>query len=129
MSLDVYLDADSPPTAPNGGSGIFIRRNGETVELTRAEWDQHFPGQEPVILAAEYGVDTNVFQANITHNLGKMADIAGVYDCMWRPEESGLTYAKQLIEPLKAGLDRLRADPDTFKAHNPPNGWGDYDGL
>lgn len=129
MSLDVYLYLDTPPTATREGSGIYIRRNGETVEISRVEWDQHFPGQEPVVLTAEYGVDTTVYNRNITHNLGKMAGAAGIYEHLWRPEEIGIERAKQLIEPLTAGLERLQADPETFKVHNPPNGWGDYAGL
>ena len=129
MSLDVYLVADSPPTSPNGGSGIYIRRNGQTVEISREEWDRAFPGQEPVTLTAEYGVDCTVYEANITHNLGKMADAAGIYKAMWRPEEIGATRAKDLAPLLKTGLERLRANPGEFKLHNPPNGWGDYDRL
>jgi len=129
MSLDVYLEADSPPTSPNGGSGIFVRRNGETVEISREEWDRAFPGQEPVVLTTEYGVDFTVYDRNITHNLGKMANAAGVYYACWRPEERGWSKARDLIEPLEAGLRRLRNDPETFKVHNPSNGWGDYDGL
>lgn len=37
--------------------------------------------------------------------------------------------ARDLIEQLRAGLDRLRADPQRFKEYNPKNGWGDYEGL
>ena len=129
MSLDVYLELDNPPTSPTGGSGIYVRRNGQTVEMSREEWDRAFPGQEPVVLSAEYGVDCTVYEANITHNLGKMAGWAGIYDHLWRPDEIDITRAKELIEPLTAGLERLRANPETFKVHNPPNGWGDYDGL
>lgn len=129
MSLDVSLIADTPPTAPHGGSGIYVRRNGQTVEMSRDEWDRVFPGQEPVVLSAEYGVDCTVYDANITHNLGKMADAAGIYKAMWRPEEIGATRAKDITALLQQGLDKLRADPATFKAHNPSNGWGDYDGL
>ena len=33
---------------PSGlGSGIFIRRNGTTVEVSREEWDRLNPGREP----------------------------------------------------------------------------------
>jgi hypothetical protein len=129
MSLDVYLNADAPPTAPNGGSGIFTRRNGETVEISREEWDRAFPGQEPVVLSAEYGVDTTVYHRNITHNLGKMADAAGIYEHLWRPDEIGVARAKDLIDPMAEGLAKLRADPEAFAIHNPSNGWGNYDGL
>lgn len=129
MSLDVYLDADVPTLAPKGGSGIFIRRNGQTVEISQEEWDRAFPGQEPVRVTAECDVNTRVYDANITHNLTKMADAAGIYQHLWRPEEIGVKKAKDLIEPLEAGLARLKADPDAFKIHNPSNGWGNYEGL
>lgn len=129
MSLDVYLTASTPPTAPKDGSGIYVRRNGQVVEMSRGEWDRAFPGQEPVVLAAEYGVDCTVYSSNITHNLGKMAAKCGLYEPLWRPEEIAAKQAKDLIEPIRAGLDRLKADPAEFKQFNPSNGWGDYDGL
>lgn len=67
-----------------------------------------------------------VFHRNITHNLGQMADVAGIYKCLWRPDESGITKASQCIEPLKAGLLLLVSDPDGFRKHDSPNGWGLY---
>lgn len=70
-----------------------------------------------------------VFSANITHNLGAMAREAGIYEACWRPEEIGITKAAQLIEPLRNSIAQMKADPERFKKHNPPNGWGDYDGL
>ena len=129
MSLDVYLNADAPPTVPKVGSGIFVRRNGQTVEISREEWDRDNPWCDPVTATADVGADTCVYDSNITHNLNKMADAAGIYKQLWRPEEIGITHARQLIEPLTAGLDRLKSDPECFRTFNPPNGWGDYDGL
>ena len=70
-----------------------------------------------------------VFSANITHNLNTMADAAGIYRHLWRPEEIGISKAGQLIVPLREGLQLLRSDPEKFKAHNPLNGWGSYDGF
>jgi hypothetical protein len=70
-----------------------------------------------------------LFDANITHNLTRMADAAGIYQHLWRPEEIGITKAHQLAQPLRDGLARLRSDPDRFKTFNPENGWGSYDGL
>lgn len=67
-----------------------------------------------------------VFRSNITHNLGKMAEEAGIYQHMWRPEEIGITKAHQLIEPLRNGLALLRSDPARFEKFNSPNGWGLY---
>ena len=47
MSLDVYLIAESPPTSPQGGSGIFVRRNGQTVEISREEWGRAYRVHNP----------------------------------------------------------------------------------
>lgn len=69
------------------------------------------------------------FESNITHNLIKMAREAGVYEACWRPDENGMTKAGQLIDPLKQGIERLKAEPERFRQFNPSNGWGDYDGF
>ena len=77
-----------------------------------------------------YGIRTQpveLFSRGITHNLGNMAKEAGIYKHCWRPDEVGVTQAWQLIEPLRAALALLGSDPGRFKAHNPPNGWGDYE--
>jgi len=70
-----------------------------------------------------------VYEANITHNLNSMADEAGIYYHLWRPEEVGVTKAEQLIEPLTIGLAQLRADPEHFKKFNSSNGWGMYENF
>lgn len=67
-----------------------------------------------------------VYDANITHNLGKMADEAGIYECLWRPDEIGITTAAELIEPLRAGLHKLVERPSHFEQFDSPNGWGLY---
>lgn len=67
-----------------------------------------------------------VYWANITHNLGRMAEAAGIYQALWRPEEIGITTAQQLIEPLTKGLALLRSDPKHFEQFNATNGWGLY---
>lgn len=72
---------------------------------------------------------TVIYDRNITHNLNKMAAAAGIYKHLWRPDEIEITKAGQLIEPLREGLKRLRDDPEKYKAFNPDNGWGDYEGL
>lgn len=68
-----------------------------------------------------------VFDRNITHNLHAMAEAAGIYQHLWRPEELGVKKAAELIEPLTNGLALLRSDPERFKKHNAPNGWGTYE--
>lgn len=126
MSLDVYLTL--PGAKSETGSGIFIRENGSTKEISRKEWDKKFPGREPV--AAQVGDDGDeVYTANITHNLGKMASEVGIYQHLWRPDEINISKAAELIGPLRDGLALLKNDPERFKQFNPSNGWGDYEGL
>ena len=72
---------------------------------------------------------TEVFQWNITHNLGAMAREAGIYEALWRPEEFGFVRAHQLIEPLTKGLEVLKNHPEDLRKFNPENGWGTYGGL
>ena len=72
---------------------------------------------------------TEVYWRNITPNLSRMADEAGIYESLWRPEEIGITKASELIEPLTVGLELLKSDPERFKLFNASNGWGDYDNL
>lgn len=73
--------------------------------------------------------ETEVYSANITHNLGGMARLAGLYEALWRPEEINVTSAGELVPFLVNGLNALEGDPEKFRALNPENGWGDYDGL
>ncbi|MCZ4244949.1 hypothetical protein [Pedobacter punctiformis] len=68
-----------------------------------------------------------VFSSNITHNLINMADEAGIYRYLWRPEELGVVKAKGLIQPLYDGLVSLREKPDYYRQFNSPNGWGKYE--
>ena len=102
MSLDVYLKG--PPS----------------TGITRCRCCGHESEED----ASEY-----YYEANITHNLNAMAEAAGIYQHLWRPEEIGIDHAEQLVEPLTAGLKLLRDYPDKFKAFNPANGWGNYDNL
>lgn len=54
---------------------------------------------------------------------------------MWRkamPDTDGLAgmdemLAKDALPVLRAGIERMEADPDTYRELNPANGWGDFD--
>lgn len=70
-----------------------------------------------------------LYSDNITHNLNQMADSAGLYQALWRPDEVGWKKAHQLEQALTSGLSLLRSDPGRFEAMNPKNGWGSYRGL
>jgi hypothetical protein len=78
-------------------------------------------------MSLDVTLSESVYSANITHNLGKMASEAGIYQALWRPEEEGYYQASDLIEPLTKGLALLTANPEKFKAFNSPNGWGIYE--
>lgn len=127
MSLDIYLrlPAGAPETPPDPEERIFVRIGGQTKEVTREEYAELYPGREPVAVVSPRD-DTEVFSANITHNLNRMAEACGLYDVMWNPDENGYTHAEDLIPRLRLGLAKLVTDPITFKEFDPPNGWGDY---
>jgi len=87
-----------------------------------------------------------VYSANITHNLGMMADEAGIYEALWRPhrlkpkydipesdydaeykfEEDNPVRAYEIIEIIEKGLDDMKARPEYYETFNSPNGWGTY---
>src|SRR5687768_5996342 len=77
----------------------------------------------------ETGDGTEVYTSNITHNLSRMADAAGIYKHLWHPDDLGIERAGELIEPLTEGLRRLKDDPAHFKQFNASNGWGLYEHL
>ena len=70
--------------------------------------------------------DKEVFSRNITHNLNKMADAAGIYKALWHPYEIG-SKAADLIEPLSKGLIELVTHRKKYEAFNSPSGWGMYE--
>ena len=128
MSLDVYLLVKEPVTK-EASSGIFVREKGQTIEITQEEWSRRNPNIEPVIFEQEERESSEVYSANITHNLTKMAGEAGIYEHLWRPEEINISKASELINPLSEGLKLLKSDPERFKKFNPENGWGTFEGL
>lgn len=89
-----------------------------------------------------------LFWANITHNLGKMADKAGIYDALWRPyrlhkdykhfdiddeeynfEQSVTIYAKDIVDIVEKGLKKMKNKPEYYTKFNSPNGWGTYENF
>ena len=124
MSLSVYLHWREK--VPVKHTGVYIRKNGSTVELTEEEVKKYFPDFEPQPYI-EY--TDKVFNANITHNLYRMASECGIAKYLWDANEIGITKAKELIEPLTEGLKELKARPKSYKQFNPVNGWGTYENL
>ncbi len=125
MSLDVYLHAAAPFTQDQTPQ-IWVREDGQTRQITREEWEAYSPDREPVTVTPS-AQTTVLYHANVTHNLTAMAHAAGLYACLWRPDEEGLTLAADLLTPLREGLERLLAlDAAARETHTPRNGWGTY---
>lgn len=124
MSLSIYIVGGKP--IKTTGTGIFIRENGRTRELSLNEVREKWPNSNPSI---QQSITTELFEINITHNLATMAEKAGLYEPMWRPDENGYVYAKDVLPALKNGYRQLKKNANYFKQFNPENGWGDYDGL
>lgn len=70
--------------------------------------------------------DNELYWANITHNLNKMAEEAGIYKALWHPEDIGAKHAKDIIEIVEEGLIDIIRRPGHYQKFNSPNGWGTY---
>lgn len=90
--------------------------------------------------------EEDLYWANITHNLGKMADKAGIYEACWRPyylhpdcpkefpnyddemafEQAHPMFAKDIISKLEKGYKDMEARPEYYKQFDSDNGWGLY---
>jgi hypothetical protein len=75
------------------------------------------------------------WNCNITHNLNTMAaechvgDGLTLYNVLWRPDEHGLKFARDLTKYLEEGYMNLDSHAEKFRKFNPENGWGSYEGL
>jgi hypothetical protein len=72
-------------------------------------------------------IQKTLFEANITHNLGKMASEADLYLPLWRSEKTGINFASDLAEILKTKTFIMKAFPAYYKEFDSPNGWGTYE--
>ncbi len=111
------------------------------VCLTRKRWISYDQGKTST------EEEEKLYSANITHNLGQMAEKAGIYEALWRPyrlkkeydvpdnnyeieyafEDANPVKANEIIEILQKGLDDLKKRPKYFEKFNSPNRWGMYE--
>lgn len=68
-----------------------------------------------------------LFEANITHNLGRMAAVAGIYEALWRPEELSIERARDLAPTIERGLMDMVLRPSHYRTFDSSNRWGVYD--
>lgn len=81
-------------------------------------------------MSLDISLNVEVHHGNITHNLNRMAEAAGLYEYLWRAEEKGIYKAEQLIAPLVNGIEYLEEHKEELKEkYTPANGWGSYEGL
>ncbi|GAB4974544.1 MULTISPECIES: hypothetical protein [Mycobacterium avium complex (MAC)] len=66
--------------------------------------------------------DEVVWEANMTSNLVPMWRRAGAD----LAEFAGRT-TEDVLPNLDAAISAMRAEPDTYRILNPPNGWGDFE--
>lgn len=140
MSLDLYINSKKP--VKHKGTGVFVRKDGQTVELTLEECKALYPGLDFTEQECE---DHTLWHGNITHNLGKMAKAVVVrdnckntrhslYQLLWRPEETRLLgsnneLTREYVYCIAKALKMLQKSPNKYKKYNPENGWGSYEQL
>jgi len=90
------------------------------VYLFRKKWVSYDEGKTHTVENEE------VYSANITHNLGRMAQACDIYKTLWHPETIGAVYAKDIIPLLEKGLTELKEKPEHFQKYDAPNKWGMY---
>ncbi len=69
---------------------------------------------------------TEVFSKNITHNVAAMWRMAGVYDALYNSEGEP---CRKIEAILRVGINDMLNRPNEYKALNPSNGWGNYEGA
>ena len=137
MSLDLHIISKAP--IRKRGTGVYVRENGQTVELkTMEEVRSHFPDADLSHISVYEYEDEDFWHGNITHNMNEMASKVPIedteltlYDLLWRPDEHNFATAGSLNyrESVLKGYLYLRTHKEDLLPLNPDNGWGNYDQL
>lgn len=135
MSLDLYVMSFKKPVK-HKGTGILIRVNGHTKELTLGEAEGLYVSDSINEITSE---DNIYWHGNITHNLGAIADHCycycpdktSLYSILCRPEETTLlTVNRKLtssyVKAISICLRELKEHRDYYEKFNPENNLGDY---
>lgn len=126
MSLDISIKAKVPVV--KNGTGIFVRENGKTKELTADEAKERGWDGINMDFVSEYA-----WTGNITHNLGKMASNVmpdgkpyTLYSLLWGGKYKN---CRDLIGKLHVCILYMMMNKEELKKYNPENGWGTYEQL
>jgi len=94
-----------------------------------------------ISLHQDAAYNTEVYEANITHNLRKMAGKVTCFIIQWKDYETkeitlydilwrGSGQSGYVITPmLEIALYELKEHREIYEEYNPENGWGDYELL
>ena len=77
-------------------------------------------------MSLDFSLVKEVASENYTHNVIEMWVKAGCYDALYNSEGR---CAENLVPVLYAAIQDMLKRPAEYKALNPDNGWGDYDGA
>lgn len=124
MSLDITLKNDLRPRILEWEKRreASLKEAGEMKGLIPLI-KEYYEDRKPTDTEDDY-----LFSTNITHNLGTMGTKAGIYDCVWRPDEmENIKNAGDIIAILKKGIEDMKARPDYYTQFDAKNGWGTYD--
>ncbi len=80
-------------------------------------------------MSLDFTLCEEVVNFNITHNLTTMAEKAGIYKILWRPQENGYFRAQDILPELKQGIHKMIKEADYFKQFEAENGWGTYNNF
>ena len=72
--------------------------------------------------------DIEIYHVHIEEDVSNPAKESGLYYPLYRPADKGWNKAKDLIQPLVSGIDKLESYPDYYKNLNNSD-VGKYTGL
>lgn len=135
MSLDLTIRTDK--LIRHVSTGVYIRENGETIELkTIEDVKRYFPDKDISHIHEQVYYDDKIWTRNITHNLTDMAsqviinNSVDLYKLLWRPKENGFEFVtNEYIEYINQALSILKVNKTELEIYNPKNEWGNYNCL
>jgi hypothetical protein len=146
MSLDVSLRRKRPDKTEAAQAAKVLRDNGfdlfaQEIEARHdtSEYDGLYDSNithNLMKMAREAGIylacwsPGEMLAPDIAKKMQEQADVGNYHGPGGELElEKTLpvAHARDLIGPLRAGLELLRSDPERFKKFNAPNGWGLYE--
>lgn len=135
MSLDLKIRTNK--LIRHVSTGVYIRENGETIELkTIEDIKKYFPDKDISHIQEQVYYDDKIWTRNITHNLTDMAsqviinNSVNLYKLLWRPKENGFEFVtNEYVECINQALSILKVNKTELEIYNPKNGWGNYNCL